>query len=69
MEVTAKNLLRTALEDPSAEFRDGQWGCIEALLRKRRMLVVQRTGWGKSMVYFLATRMLAMPEQELEGQS
>lgn len=58
MKTTAKNLLRTALNDPSAEYRDGQWGCIEALLHKRRTLVVQRTGWGKSMVYFLATRML-----------
>ena len=58
MEATAKKLLRTALDDPSAEFRDGQWGCIEAMLNKQRMLVVQRTGWGKSMVYFLATRML-----------
>jgi len=27
-------------------------------LEKRRLLVVQRTGWGKSMVYFLATRLL-----------
>ena len=58
MEATAKKLLRTALDDPSAEFRDGQWGCIEAMVNKQRMLVVQRTGWGKSMVYFLATRML-----------
>jgi len=58
MKNMAKNLLRKALSDQTAEFREGQWGCIEALLRKRRMLVVQRTGWGKSMVYFLATRML-----------
>jgi len=28
------------------------------LLKRRRLLVVQRTGWGKSMVYFLATRLL-----------
>ena len=58
MKATAKNLLQTALDDPLAEFRVGQWTCIEALLNKRRMLVVQRTGWGKSMVYFLTTRML-----------
>lgn len=58
LEATAKNLLRTALDNPLAEFRDGQWDCIKALLHKQRMLVVQRTGWGKSMVYFLATRML-----------
>ena len=54
----ANQLLKQALNDPRAEFRDGQWECIEALLNRRRMLVVQRTGWGKSMVYFLATRML-----------
>ena len=54
----AKSLLRHALDNPNADFRDGQWECIEPLLHRRRMLVVQRTGWGKSMVYFLATRML-----------
>ncbi len=58
MKEKGKKLLRTALNDQNADFRAGQWECIEALLRKRRMLVVQRTGWGKSMVYFLATRML-----------
>jgi ATP-dependent DNA helicase RecQ len=52
-------LLRVALEDPAAQFRDGQWDALEALVnRQARLLVVQRTGWGKSMVYFLATRML-----------
>jgi ATP-dependent DNA helicase RecQ len=42
-----------------AHFRDGQWEAIEALVeRRQRVLVVQRTGWGKSLVYFLATRLL-----------
>jgi ATP-dependent DNA helicase RecQ len=42
-----------------AHFRDGQWEAIEALVAHRqRILVVQRTGWGKSLVYFLATRLL-----------
>lgn len=42
-----------------AAFRRGQWEAIEALVeRKERLLVVQRTGWGKSLVYFLATRLL-----------
>ena len=36
----------------------GRWECIEALLEKRRLLMVQRTGWGKSMVCFPATRLL-----------
>lgn len=58
MKKRALNLLKQSLNDPTAAFREGQWGCIEALLGKRRLLVVQRTGWGKSMVYFLATRML-----------
>jgi ATP-dependent DNA helicase RecQ len=44
---------------PTAEFRDGQWEAIDALVaRRQRVLVVQRTGWGKSLVYFMATRLL-----------
>ena len=50
--------LRLALGDPMADFRPGQWESIQALLDRRRLLVVERTGWGKSMVYFLATRLL-----------
>ena len=50
--------LRTALSNPAASFRDGQWESIEQLLQKKRVLVVQRTGWGKSMVYFLAAKLL-----------
>lgn len=39
--------------------QDGQWEAISALVERRaRLLVVQRTGWGKSLVYFLATRFL-----------
>ncbi len=41
------------------DFRPGQWEAIEAAaVQKRRVLIVQRTGWGKSLVYFLATRLL-----------
>jgi ATP-dependent DNA helicase RecQ len=54
----ALQFLRTALNNPRANFRDGQWESIESLLDRQRMLVVQRTGWGKSMVYFLATKLL-----------
>src|SRR6476646_5561574 len=44
---------------PAAEFRDGQWEAIDlAANRRERLLVVQRTGWGKSVVYFLATKIL-----------
>ena len=42
-----------------AHLREDQWTAIEALaLGKRRALVVQRTGWGKSAVYFVATLLL-----------
>jgi hypothetical protein len=43
----------------NAEFRPGQREAIESVaLRKRRVMLVQRTGWGKSIVYFLATKLL-----------
>jgi DEAD/DEAH box helicase len=52
-------LLRQAVADPAADFRDGQWEAIEGLVQRRaRLLLVQRTGWGKSAVYFLSTRLL-----------
>lgn len=55
----ALGLLRAALADPNAEFRPGQWEAIEQLVNYRaRLLVVERTGWGKSLVYFMATRLL-----------
>jgi ATP-dependent DNA helicase RecQ len=42
-----------------ADFRAGQWEAIEAVaIHKKGALVVQRTGWGKSLVYFLATKLL-----------
>ncbi len=58
MKQKALEYLRTALGNQNAEFRPGQWESIEGLLQKRRLLVVQRTGWGKSMIYFVATRLL-----------
>ena len=55
----ALSLLRRALNNSTAEFRDGQWEAIAAITEHQsRLLVVQRTGWGKSFVYFLATRLL-----------
>ena len=55
----ALELLRAALRDPAADFRDGQLEAIEALVERRtRLLVVQRTGWGKSAVYFLSAKLL-----------
>ncbi|MEN1361567.1 DEAD/DEAH box helicase, partial [Pseudomonas aeruginosa] len=41
----------------SATFREGQWEAIDAVVNQRRkLLVVQRTGWGKSAVYFIASK-------------
>jgi ATP-dependent DNA helicase RecQ len=54
----AERLLR-ALAGDHARLRDDQWSAISALVAdRRRALVVQRTGWGKSAVYFVATAML-----------
>ena len=48
-----------ALAGPDARLREDQWTAIEALVGdRRRALVVQRTGWGKSAVYFVATALL-----------
>jgi len=42
-----------------ARLRADQWRAVEALVvERRRTLVVQRTGWGKSAVYFVATALL-----------
>lgn len=55
----AQELLRVAIDDAEAQFRDGQWEAIDAIVNHRQKLfVVQRTGWGKSSVYFIATRIL-----------
>jgi ATP-dependent DNA helicase RecQ len=54
----AERCLR-ALAGPGAALRDDQWTAIRALVEdRRRALVVQRTGWGKSAVYFTATALL-----------
>ena len=55
----ALDLLRRLTRRDDAEFRDGQLEAIERLVDQRgRVLCVQRTGWGKSAVYFVATAML-----------
>jgi ATP-dependent DNA helicase RecQ len=54
----AESCLR-ALAGPDARLRDDQWTAIRALVADHvRALVVQRTGWGKSAVYFTATALL-----------
>ena len=46
------------LYGPNAQFREGQYEAIESTLLNHRTLVVQRTGWGKSLVYFVCTKLL-----------
>ncbi|MGA8845631.1 MAG: DEAD/DEAH box helicase [Nocardioides sp.] len=51
--------LRALVGRDDVELREDQWTAIEALaVGRRRALVVQRTGWGKSAVYFVATLLL-----------
>jgi len=58
IEQSAFNLLRGML-GTDASFRNGQWEAIESIvIKKRRTLVVQRTGWGKSVIYFIASKLL-----------
>ncbi len=55
----AETHLRALVGSDDATLRDDQWTAIEALVvERRRALVVQRTGWGKSAVYFVATALL-----------
>ncbi|HEX3222186.1 MAG TPA: DEAD/DEAH box helicase, partial [Nocardioides sp.] len=55
----AEGHLRALVGRDDAVLRDDQWAAIEALVvDRRRSLVVQRTGWGKSAVYFVATLLL-----------
>ncbi|MFJ4622901.1 RecQ family ATP-dependent DNA helicase [Streptomyces sp. NPDC088812] len=57
----ADTILAELVGDPagSARLREDQWQAVAALVReRRRALVVQRTGWGKSAVYFVATALL-----------
>jgi ATP-dependent DNA helicase RecQ len=55
----ALQLLRLGSGLKDATFRDGQEDAIRHLVEGRgRLLVVQRTGWGKSFVYFIATKLL-----------
>lgn len=52
----ALELLRAGSGNPTADFRDGQLEAIQAVCEQAsRVLVVQKTGWGKSFVYFIST--------------
>jgi ATP-dependent DNA helicase RecQ len=55
----ALELLRIGSNRPTAQFRAGQEEAIRHIVEGRgRLLVVQKTGWGKSFVYFIATKLL-----------
>lgn len=61
----ALHLLRTAMAGSDAQnpgsihFRDGQWEAIDHIVNQRgKVLCIQRTGWGKSMVYFVAAKLM-----------
>src|SRR6195952_2590703 len=55
----ALGVLRELTGRPDAAFREGQDAAVATLVeRSRRALVVQRTGWGKSAVYFVSTALL-----------
>src|SRR3954467_1529248 len=59
IDADALALLRRLTGDPTSTFRPEQLDVIRMLVGERkRVLLVQRTGWGKSAVYFIATRLL-----------
>ena len=59
LHASAQSILAQLTGRPDAVFRDGQLQAIDTLVRdRRRALVVQRTGWGKSAVYFVSARLI-----------
>ena len=53
----AQAYLHIMTKNPAASFHEDQWESIDELVNKQnQLLVVQRTGWGKSAVYFIATK-------------
>ncbi len=51
--------LRSLTAEPDARFRPGQLEAVrDVVVDRARVLCVQRTGWGKSAVYFVATALL-----------
>ena len=59
MKQLALNYLREMTGNVNANFHSDQWESIEELVvQKDKVLVVQKTGWGKSAVYFISTKIL-----------
>ncbi|MCS4489788.1 ATP-dependent DNA helicase [Corynebacterium sp. ES2794-CONJ1] len=58
-QASATNILRRITGDDDHHLHPDQWDAIDALVNgHQRLLVVQRTGWGKSAVYFIAAQLL-----------
>ena len=61
----ARKILSQLTDKIDVEFKPGQWEAIDAVVnRRKKVLVVQKTGWGKSAVYFIAVKLL---QQEKKG--
>jgi len=58
LERRALALLRRSMDDANVTFHAGQWETIQSLCRRGWLLVIQRTGWGKSSIYFITTALL-----------
>ena len=59
LDATALDRLRRLTGDTAASFREHQLDAVaDLVVGRRRVLCVQRTGWGKSAVYFLATALM-----------
>lgn len=57
MKASALTFLKQMTNNPQVSFHQDQWESIDELVNKQnQILVVQRTGWGKSAVYFIATK-------------
>ncbi|MFC0119674.1 RecQ family ATP-dependent DNA helicase [Pseudoalteromonas xiamenensis] len=55
----ALELLRQGVGSPTTNFHEHQWESVDAIVNQRcRLICVQRTGWGKSSVYFISTKMM-----------
>src|SRR6476661_8473953 len=55
----AERHLQALVGRDDVRLHDDQWAAIEALVvQQSRVLVVQKTGWGKSAVYFVATALM-----------
>lgn len=51
----ALEFLKKSLLNKNISFREGQYEAIDAVVNKRKkVLVIQKTGWGKSSVYFIS---------------